>query len=108
MDDQTKGMVAIINVFTVQPENQQKLLNMITSFSERTASKCPGFISARFHAGLEGTRVTGIIYWQSQEACNNLWQTPEWRPFLEEHSPLFQHLDSHFYTVVADVLPFSP
>lgn len=103
MKDQPKGPVAIINVFTVQPENQQKLLDIITAYSRQVASKWPGFISARFHAGLEKTRVASVIYWESQEACLAFIRSPDTRPFMEQHQPLIQHTDSHFYTVAADV-----
>lgn len=103
MDNQPDGPVAIINVFTVQPEGQQELLDIIADYSRRVASKWPGFISARFHAGLEKTRVTSVIYWESQKACQDFIQSPSSRPFLERCAPLIQHTDSHFYTVVADV-----
>jgi heme-degrading monooxygenase HmoA len=105
MDSQPKGPVAIINVFTVEPEHQQELLNTITSYSKGVASKWPGFISARFHAGLEKTRVIGVIYWESQEACLAFIQASENQPFFQQCTSLAQHIDSHFYTVVTDVSP---
>lgn len=104
MDQQLKGPVAIINVFTVQPEHQQELMNIITTYSQEVASTKPGFISARFHAALDKTRVTSVIYWETQMACQTFIQSPETRPFLEQCEPLIQGTDSHFYMVVADVL----
>lgn len=105
MNNQPKGPVAIINVFTVEPENQEKLLGIITSYSKNAASKWPGFISARFHAGIEKTRVTGVVYWESKEACLAFVQSPETRPFLDECWPLITHTDSNYYTVAEEVLP---
>jgi len=105
MEIQPEGPVAIINVFTVQPEDQQKLLDLITTFSRQIASKWPGFISARFHAGLDKTRVTGVIYWESVDTCRALMQSPDSQPFLANCDPLIKHTDSHFYTVVENVLP---
>jgi|SRR3954465_15543782 len=104
MDHQPKGSVAIINVFTVQPEHQQNLLEIITMYSQQVASTWPGFISARFHAGLDKTRVTSVIYWESQEACRAFVMSPETRPFLDRCQPLIQSTDSHFYSVIADVM----
>lgn len=103
MDQQPKGPVAIINTFTVQPEHQQKLLDIVTSYSQLVASKWPGFISARFHAAIDKTRVVSVVYWESQEACLAFIQSPTTRPFLDQCEPLIQQTDSHFYTVIADV-----
>lgn len=104
MNQQLKGPVAIINTFTVLPEHQQELLDIITDYSQRVASTKPGFISARFHAALDKTRVTSVIYWESREDCQSFIQAPEAQPFLQRCAPFIQATDSHFYTIVADVL----
>lgn len=104
MQNQPAGSVAIINMFTVQPDDQEKLLDIVTTYSREVACKWPGFISARFHASLDKTRVTSVVYWESQEACRAFIQSPSSQPFLARCEPLIQQTASHFYTVVESVL----
>ncbi len=105
MDIQPGGPVGIINVFTVAAEHQQELLAMITAYSKDVASAYPGFISARFHASLDGERVLGVVYWESQAACIAFVKSPDNQPFLQRCEALAQSVDSHFYSIIADVLP---
>jgi antibiotic biosynthesis monooxygenase (ABM) superfamily enzyme len=42
-------VVTLINVFTVSPENQQKLIDMLVEATQKTMRHIPGFVSASFH-----------------------------------------------------------
>src|SRR6266481_1503694 len=50
-------VVTLINIFTVSPENQQKLVDMLIEATEKTMQYIPGFVSASFHKSADGTRV---------------------------------------------------
>lgn len=39
-------VMTLINIFTVEPENQQKLADMLIEVAEKTMENIPGFISA--------------------------------------------------------------
>jgi heme-degrading monooxygenase HmoA len=69
--------VTLIKIFTVKPEKQQTLLNRLTIMTETVVKKCPGFISTIFHTSFDGTRVTLIAKWESEEASLALRRTPE-------------------------------
>jgi heme-degrading monooxygenase HmoA len=58
--------VTMINVFTVEPENQQQLVDLLTQAAETIMSKQPGYLSARIHRGLDGRRVAVQAQWRSQ------------------------------------------
>ncbi len=50
-------VVTLINVFTVEPDNQQKLVDMLVEATEKTMKKLPGFVSATIHKSADGVRV---------------------------------------------------
>ncbi len=50
--------MTLINVFTVAPENQQRLLDVLVEPTESVMNGLPGFVSANLHASSDGTKVT--------------------------------------------------
>ena len=42
-------VVTLINIFTVSPENQQKLVDMLIAATKTTMRHVPGFVSASIH-----------------------------------------------------------
>lgn len=59
--------VTAINMFTVDPSNQQRLLELLTRATESSVRDMPGFVSAALHRGVDGTRVTMVAQWASAE-----------------------------------------
>jgi heme-degrading monooxygenase HmoA len=62
-----RDAIALINVFTVDPDNQQELLDLLRNATEHVMSKQPGYLSARIHRGLDGRRVAVYAQWQSRQ-----------------------------------------
>jgi Antibiotic biosynthesis monooxygenase len=58
------GVITQINVFTVAPEKQQELIDLLSE-AAAFASCLPGWISASVHRCLDGTRV--VNYAQSKD-----------------------------------------
>jgi hypothetical protein len=48
-----KDVVTLINVFTVAPEDQQRLVDVLVDATQTVMRKQPGFISANIHRSLE-------------------------------------------------------
>lgn len=65
MSTPQRSPVVVINVFTVEPANQQRLIDLLTDATERWVRYAPGFISARLHRSLDGTKVTMHAEWRS-------------------------------------------
>jgi quinol monooxygenase YgiN len=63
----SRKFVTLINVFTVEPANQERLLDLLTRATETSVRHAPGFISASLHRGLDGTKVTMYAQWRSVE-----------------------------------------
>jgi hypothetical protein len=49
-------VATLINVFTVEPGNQQKVVDMLVETTEKAMKHIPGFVSASIHKSLDGVR----------------------------------------------------
>jgi quinol monooxygenase YgiN len=78
--------VTLINVFTVESENQQRLINLLTEITERSVRHAAGFLSARLHRSLDGTKVTMIAEWRSIADYEAMRADPTPRPYLSGRS----------------------
>src|SRR5215813_14844396 len=74
------NVITLINVFTVAPENQQQLLDLLVHATREVMAKQPGFVSANFHKSMDGTRVVNYAQWASKEAFEAMMRNPEARP----------------------------
>ena len=61
------GLVTAINVFTVDPSNQQELVALLAHATETSVRDMPGFVSATLHRGVDGSKVTMVAQWRSAE-----------------------------------------
>ena len=61
------GLVTFINVFTVEPSNQQELLDLLARATDASVRDMPGFISAALHRSADGTKVTMYSQWRSAQ-----------------------------------------
>jgi quinol monooxygenase YgiN len=59
--------VVLINVFTVERGNQQRLVDLLVGATDGFVDRAPGFISAALHRSLDGTKVTMYAQWLSKE-----------------------------------------
>ncbi|HCF88106.1 MAG TPA: antibiotic biosynthesis monooxygenase [Ktedonobacter sp.] len=78
------SVVTLINVFTVDPTNQQQLVELLTRATEVGVSHAPGFVSASLHRSLDGTKVTMYAQWRSVQDYQAMRQDPAPLPFLQE------------------------
>jgi quinol monooxygenase YgiN len=60
-----KPSLTLINTFTVDPVNQERLVQLLTLATENTVSKQTGFIWSSLHRSLDGTKVTMYAQWRS-------------------------------------------
>ena len=78
------SVVTLINVFTVDPANQQRLVELLTRATEVSVRHAPGFVSASLHRSTDGTKVTMYAQWRSVEDYQAMRQDPAPLPFLQE------------------------
>jgi quinol monooxygenase YgiN len=70
-------VVTLINVFTVDPENQDRLVELWQRATEDVIRHLPGFVSANVHRSLDGTKVVNYAQWESQEAFRAMLSDPQ-------------------------------
>ncbi|MEN0056539.1 MAG: antibiotic biosynthesis monooxygenase [Mucilaginibacter sp.] len=78
----------LINVFTVAADRQDELTNFLIQNTDEFISKCPGFISASFHKGIDGTSVVVYAQYDSLEAFQNMIKTEGGQKMVEEGSKI--------------------
>jgi quinol monooxygenase YgiN len=97
-------MVTLINVFTVDPPNQQRLIDLLIRATDEFVRRAPGFISAKLHRSLDGTKATMYARWRSLEDYEAMRREPGPRPFLEEALTIAR-FEPGMYEVVREFPP---
>ena len=77
-----RDVLTLVNVFSVRPENQQKLVDMLVEATDKTMRKLPGFLSASIHRSLDGTRVVNYAQWRSKTDFDAMRQNPAAQPHM--------------------------
>lgn len=99
--------VVLINVFTVEPENQKRLVDLLVRATDGNVNRAPGFVSATLHRSVDGARVTMYARWRSAGAYEAMRRNPGPQPFLEE-ALTFAHFEPGMYEIVRTFSPVGP
>src|SRR5262245_51807988 len=100
----TDRPVTLINVFTVAPEDQERLIELLTAATERSVRFAPGLISARLHRSLDGTKVTMYAQWRSTADYEAMRADPTPLPYLRQALE-FARFEPGMYEVVRTFEP---
>jgi quinol monooxygenase YgiN len=100
------GFVTLINVFTVEPENQQQLIDLLVHATEVSVRNKPGFISSSLHKSLDGTKVTMYAQWRSAKDYQAMREDPAPLPYLQQALAIAR-FEPGMYEVVETFLPLS-
>jgi heme-degrading monooxygenase HmoA len=103
-DVENGGRVTLINVFTVEAPDQQRLIDLLIRATDGLVNRAPGFISATLHRSLDGKKVAMYAQWRSAEDYHAMRQDPAPRPFLQE-AISFATFESAMYEVVRTFAP---
>jgi len=98
------SIVTLINVFTVNPAKQQRLVDLLTRATDGFVSRAPGFISSTLHRSVDGTKVAMYAQWRSAEDYQAMRKDPAPRAFLEEALAMAK-FESGMYEVVRTFSP---
>lgn len=82
--DSKNNYFTLINVFTVDPSDQQRLVELLTRATDETVSKVAGFIASALHKSTDGTRVTMYAQWESKEHYQQMRSNPQGSSALDE------------------------
>ena len=76
--------VAVINVFTVEPTNQQHLVDLLTHATREGIAHVPGFVGAALHRSIDGRKVTMYGQWRSAADYERMRRRADTIPLLAE------------------------
>src|ERR687885_573662 len=92
-------VVTLINVFTVDPLEQQRLVEVLVDATQAVMRKQPGFVSANIHRSLDGTRVTNYAQWRSREAFEAMLKNQEAAEHMGEAARIAERFEPHLYEI---------
>jgi quinol monooxygenase YgiN len=98
------GVVTLINVFTVEPANQPRLIELLTEATEGSVRQARGFVSASLHRSTDGTKVTMYAQWRSIDDYQAMRRDPAPLPFLQEALTI-ANFEPGIYEVVQTFAP---
>jgi quinol monooxygenase YgiN len=78
------NLITFINVFTVAPVNQSRLIELLIEVTDSSIRYAPGFISSSLHRSRDGTKVTMYAQWRSLADYEAMRSDPGPIPYLEE------------------------
>jgi len=94
-----KDVVTLINVFTVAPEDQQRLVDVLVEATKAVMRNKEGFVSANIHKSLDGTRVANYAQWRSKEAFEAMLRDQEAAEHMGEAARIAESFEPHLYEV---------
>ena len=97
--DKDRKLMTLVNVFTVSPEKQTELADLLVSATEETMRHLPGFISASIHKSVDGTKVVNYAQWRSQADFAALKDNPKAQPHMQAAARL-----ASFEPIVCEVV----
>jgi quinol monooxygenase YgiN len=100
-DDQ---LLTLINVFTVDPVNQDKLLELLIRATQSLVRYVKGFVSASLHRSLDGAKVAMYAQWRSVEDYQAMRSNPATSPYFEQALALAR-FEPGMYEVVETFAP---
>jgi heme-degrading monooxygenase HmoA len=82
------AVVTLVNVFTVKPEHQQQLAQVLIEATDQTMKHLPGFVSASIHKSFDGMKVINYAQWRTREDFEAMQQNPKAGPHMKAAAAL--------------------
>jgi quinol monooxygenase YgiN len=93
-------LTTAITIFSVEPENNQQLIDLLVRATQEVIRKQPGFISINIHRSLDKTQVVSYSQWQSRQAFDEVLQHATVIPYVRAILKIAT-FEPHFYEVAA-------
>jgi hypothetical protein len=100
-------VVTLINVFTVEPEQQQRLVDLLVHATEEVMCHLPGYVSANIHRGLDGRHVANYAQWRRREDFEAMLRHPLAQSHMEAAARLATVAPQLYEVVFSDAAPSS-
>jgi quinol monooxygenase YgiN len=97
-------LLTLINIFTVEPANQQKLVDLLVQATRTSVRHVQGFVSASLHRSLDGTKVAMYAQWRSVADYHAMRSDPTASSYMQEALALAR-FELGMYEVVETFAP---
>jgi quinol monooxygenase YgiN len=84
------NLTTLINVFSVAPEDRDRLVALLKDGTDAWISKVPGFVSSSLHVSRDGRRVVIYGQWRSADGIAAMRQRPEMPAYFERIKAIAQ------------------
>ncbi|MGW4490809.1 antibiotic biosynthesis monooxygenase family protein [Streptomyces sp. NPDC004376] len=99
--DSTRPVATLINVFTVPPDRQAELADLLARATEETMRHQPGFICANFHVSQDGERVVNYAQWETEEHYRAMLANPEARVHMDKAATIATGVQPRLFRVAS-------
>ncbi|MGA8715173.1 MAG: antibiotic biosynthesis monooxygenase family protein, partial [Roseiarcus sp.] len=86
-----RAVTTLVNVFTVEPDNQPKMLALLEEGTQTTFSRMPGWISTSLLRSRDGRQVVVYSQWRDGRDIEAFRQDPRMKPYFEQFGALAKH-----------------
>jgi len=85
------AVTTLVNVFTVEPDNQPNVLALLHEGIETMFSKMPGWISTNLLKSRDGRQVIVYSQWRDAKDIDAFRQDPRMKPYFQLFGALAKH-----------------
>jgi len=89
----------VINILSVNPENQNDLIEIWSKFLNDIAKNQPGFIGSSIHKSFDGQRVVSYSQWKSDEDFQKVFSNIAAKSYLDKQKEISES-NANFYQIV--------
>lgn len=91
----------LINVFTVEPDRAQALVELLSTATEEVMQHLDGFISANIHLSTDHTRVANYAQWTDAGAMKAMQSNESAREHMIKAAELATSFEPRLYVVAS-------
>ncbi len=96
-----QDVVTLVNVFTVSPDHQQALADLLIEATRAVMNKLPGFVSANIHRSLDGTKVVNYAQWRRVSDFEDMLRNAAAQEHMQAATELAISVEPHLYQVAS-------
>jgi heme-degrading monooxygenase HmoA len=85
------AVTTLVNVFTVEPNNQPKVLALLQEGVETLFSRMPGWISTSLLNSRDGRQVVVYSQWRDGKDIEAFRRDPRMKPYFQHFGALAKH-----------------
>src|SRR5215471_21047991 len=90
-----QDLVTLVNVFTVSPDQQQLLAEVLAEATRTVMNQQPGYVSANIHRSLDGTKVVNYAQWRRVEDFETMLTNPTAQEHMQAATQLATSVEPH-------------